>query len=252
MECQICFEHFDSRSFVPKVLVKCGHSFCKVCLERIICNKAYVTCPVCRENTKFGKKETLPTNYSLVEIIEKTTENEPTKNLLEKYKFFDDKQYKNVTPVIVRHCEPRKLTLKKIVNNDFIYVEEFENNQNYSLFSSVPKRNRRYNFNQGSLFSYFFNEFSYSIAVYRKASKCRHSFSCLELIIRSAFSSICMTLLSKIPLLKLLKYIYGDGNLNLDRYTFNTQCFIFAALLGWKGVFRCLVSLYIDEIIKSK
>ena len=114
MECQICFEHFDSTNFVPKVLIKCGHSFCKICLERLLFQRSALNCPVCRESTKVNKKENLPTNYSLLETLDNIHNNKMTKNLLEKYKYFDDKNHKHINEVIIRNFEPKKLILKKI------------------------------------------------------------------------------------------------------------------------------------------
>ena len=69
MECQICFEHFDSHNFTPKVLIKCGHSFCKICLERLLYQRSAISCPVCRVTSKITKKENLPNNYSLLQTI---------------------------------------------------------------------------------------------------------------------------------------------------------------------------------------
>ena len=85
MECKICFEPFDSKYFIPKLLPKCGHSFCRICLERLMNKKSNVNCPVCREMTINYKDNNLPTNYSLLEIMDKSSSNEKTKNLLEKW-----------------------------------------------------------------------------------------------------------------------------------------------------------------------
>lgn len=259
MECQICYEHFDTKNFLPKILVKCGHSFCRVCLERMINKKASIQCPVCRENTKIGKKETLPTNYSLCEVIDKTEDTSEVKNLLEKYKYFNDKDFRNVSHVINRNNEPKRLILKKIVNNDFIYVEEFELNQNYSFFNNLPKRNRRYNFNRNSSFAYIFNEHSYSISMYRKASKCKHSYSCLEYLLKNVFYSFCIGFFSKIPLQWVLKQIFKkfqigetsqSGDL-MDKYTLILQ-WAFGSFFSAKKIIKCLMAFYIDEILNLK
>ena len=252
MECQICYEHFDSRSFIPKILVKCGHSFCKVCLERIVNKKTNVQCPVCRENTKLGKNDNLPTNYSLCEIIENSSDKE-VKNLLEKYKYFDDRKYKHVVQTIIRAHDPRKLALKKIYNNDFIYVEEFEVGQNYSLFTNLPKRNRRYDFNPNSIFSFIFNEQSPSISIYRKASKCRHSYSCFEHLLKKVFYSVCVSMLSKYPLQFIIKFIFNKfGNScseSINKYTSSCQIMI-GVLFGLKEIFGCMAGFYIDQYYK--
>lgn len=253
MECQICFEHFDSSSFTPKVLIKCGHSFCKICLDRLISGKTYVTCPVCRENTKVVKLESLPTNYSLIQIIEKSNDMNTGRNILERYKYFDDKLYKSVIPVITRYNDPKKLNLKKIVNDDFVYVEEFENNQNFSIFTTNQRRNRRYNFNRNSFFGYLYNEFSYSIWMYRKGSKCRHSFSCLESVLKTIFYSACVSMLCKLPLEKILGFTFKDAinSESLNRFVLIGQYTIFALIAGPKAL-KCTLSLYIDEFLKIK
>jgi len=252
MECQICYEHFDSKSFIPKILVKCGHSFCKVCIERIINNKISVQCPICRETTKIGKKESLPTNYSLCEIIEKSSDHSTCKNILERYKYFDDKYYKNVSPVIIRDSEPKKLNLKKIVNDDFIFIEEFQNNQNYSLFNNLPKRNRRYNFNRNSYFSYLFNEYSYLIFMYRKASKCKHSFSCLEHIIKKIPIMFLLKFLSKYPIRGLINcFIKTRKSEDVEKYT-NIIQWIIGGLYLVANSFGCFIGYYLDEMLKFK
>lgn len=256
MECQICYEQFDSKSFVPKILVKCGHSFCKICIERISNKKTIIQCPICRENTKIGKKEILPTNYSLCELIDFKNSDLDTRSILEKYKFFEEKNYKNVLPQITRNFEPKKLALKKIVNNDFIYVEEFEIGQNYSLFNNMSKRNRRYCFNRNSHFANLFNEYSYNISMYRKASWCKHSHSCLEYIMKKVFYSLCLGILSKYPIRIMLNFICKKFNLNTDddftnKIIFGGQWAV-ASFVGFKNIIKCLLGFYLDEFLKYK
>ncbi len=252
MECQICYEIFDSKSVVPKILTTCGHSFCKICLDRIINKKFLVNCPVCREKTKINQKDNLPTNYALIRIIEKNKEDQPTKNLLEKYKYFDSKLYKVINPVIIRDTEPRKLILKRIVNDDFIYVEEFENNQNISLFNNYAKRNRRYCFNSKSIFSFFFNEYS-PIFMYRKASKCKHEFSCAESILWHMLSSGAFALLVKYPLKWMFDrcpYKLGNDQI-IDSYIDYLRFSLFG-LSSFAKIFKCTISFYIDELTGLK
>ncbi len=254
MECQICFEHFDSKSFAPKILVKCGHSFCRICIERLSNKKSSIQCPICREITKINKRENLPTNYSLQEMIEKA--NDPNiKNILLKYKFFDDKHYTNIQSTIIRYNDPKKLILKKITNNDFIYIEEFENGQNYSLFQNMTKRNRRYNFNRNSNFFPFFNEYSFSLFMFRKSSTCKHSHSCLEYIIRRLLYSLCVGVMSKYPLKFFISFLFNKFSSDTNnaeeiiKYTkiFQWAAFGFSSLIG---VLKCLFGFYIDDYLK--
>ncbi len=249
MDCQICFESFDSRNFVPKMLIGCGHSFCKICLERLINKKTFVNCPICREQTKLNNsRDSLPTNYSLVEILDKGRDMDKTKTLLERYKYFDHKSYNMISSKIMRYYEPKVLELKKIVNDDFIYLEEFENNQNVSIFNSFTRRNRRYNFNRNSLFRFFFNEHSFTIAPFRKASKCTHEYSCLESILRRLVLALCVGVISYFPLKKILKSeknLYANSN---DKVILGCQVGI-TCLLMLSKVASCIVSFYIDDLI---
>jgi hypothetical protein len=249
MECPICLELFDSTNFAPKILIQCGHSFCKICLDRLSYKVPAVVCPVCREKTKMTKKEQIPTNYSLIELIEKNKD-DTTKNLLEKYKYYDDKDYKHINQLITRNSEPKKLILKKIKNDDFIYVEEIENSKNYSIFSTFSKRSKRYNFNKSSMFRFMFNEYSYSLFVYRKSSHCKHQYSCLERVIRKLLIFGSITVLLKYPLNYILSYFVKNEE-SVRNYSLCSRIVFFASC-GLFNISRCLVSFYMDDLIKMK
>ena len=252
MECQICFEAFDGKYFVPKILINCGHSFCKICLERLLNKKTSVSCPVCREQTYFyslnERENVLPTNYSLIEIVDKSKHNEETKNVLEKYKYFDDKNYKNINSKIQRYYKPNVLSLKKIVNNDFIYVEEFENNQNSSIFSNYKERNRRYNFNKYSKLGWLFNEYSWSIWVYRKASKCNHEYSCFERFLTNIMYSACIGYFSKYVFELYYKHPFFKEKFNFQKdHQLFFQLFVGGLILLKRGL-GCFLNFYIDDL----
>ena len=245
MECQICFEIFDSSNFTPKILIQCGHSFCKICLDIMSEKLTIITCPICREKTKLMKKDRIPTNYSLIELLEKNKDNLSCKNILEKFKYFDEKDYKNLNCTIKRISEPKKLILKKIQNDDFIYVEEIENSQNFSLFSNLQKRNKRYNFNKKSIFSFFYNEYSNSISVYRKSSLCKHEFSCFEKILRNIFSFGCFSILIKYPFNYFLRH-FTKNEENVNNWSFYGRI-IMISIYGLLNVSKCLFAYYIDD-----
>lgn len=67
-ECSVCHENF----IVPKIL-RCGHLFCRNCIESVISSKSQTLCPLCRtafvdktvEETKSPANivETLPTDF---------------------------------------------------------------------------------------------------------------------------------------------------------------------------------------------
>ena len=118
-----------------------------------------------------------------------------------------------------------------------------------SIFNTFTKRNRRYNFNRNSIFSRFFNEYSYYIGFFRKASKCKHDFSCLESILRRLFISVCFGLVSYYPLKKLyssdmFKYIIT----NESKVIISSQIGVVGLLMIGK-LFNCLVSFYVDDIL---
>lgn len=67
MECEVCTENFDSVEKKPVVL-ECGHTICKECIEGIIRTNPY--CPFDRKRIVKTLSD-LSINYSLIEMIEK-------------------------------------------------------------------------------------------------------------------------------------------------------------------------------------
>ena len=65
LECSVCLESLDATS---KVL-PCQHTFCKRCLEEIICTKSELRCPECRTLVNIAVDE-LPTNILLIRLLE--------------------------------------------------------------------------------------------------------------------------------------------------------------------------------------
>ena len=65
LECSVCLESLDETS---KVL-PCQHTFCKRCLEEIICTKNELRCPECRTLVNIPVEE-LPTNILLIRLLE--------------------------------------------------------------------------------------------------------------------------------------------------------------------------------------
>jgi hypothetical protein len=50
-DCPVCLEEYDDQARLPRMLMKCGHSICSLCLERLIdyaAESLEVCCPKCR------------------------------------------------------------------------------------------------------------------------------------------------------------------------------------------------------------
>ena len=63
--CSICFENFDNMIRLPLVL-SCGHTFCKVCLEQYDC-KVFL-CPIDRKQ-EWRDAQSLPRNYIVLDFL---------------------------------------------------------------------------------------------------------------------------------------------------------------------------------------
>ncbi|XP_068729990.1 tripartite motif-containing protein 2-like [Montipora capricornis] len=80
LECPICLEKFTE----PKVL-SCQHSYCRMCLERLVRRLGRddyeVTCPECRKNTKVpgGDINSLPPNFLINNLLSLHHDHEPSK-----------------------------------------------------------------------------------------------------------------------------------------------------------------------------
>ncbi|XP_074650753.1 E3 ubiquitin-protein ligase SH3RF3-like [Tubulanus polymorphus] len=65
LECSVCLEQLDSSS---KVL-PCQHTFCRRCLDEIVCAKSELRCPECRTLVDIAV-DNLPPNILLVRLLE--------------------------------------------------------------------------------------------------------------------------------------------------------------------------------------
>lgn len=63
--CDVCMDLF-SELVIPKMLIECGHTFCHLCIAKILQdNKA---CPMCQTSLKNRTVDNYPTNYSLYKV----------------------------------------------------------------------------------------------------------------------------------------------------------------------------------------
>ncbi|KPP76643.1 hypothetical protein Z043_104000 [Scleropages formosus] len=65
LECSVCLERLDATA---KVL-PCQHTFCRRCLENILCSRNELRCPECRILVDCGVDE-LPANILLVRLLD--------------------------------------------------------------------------------------------------------------------------------------------------------------------------------------
>ena len=65
MECELCYEEFNRCERLPKVLAKCGHTFCETCVSQIV-QQNQLSCPYCRYKIQIGKEDYPPNNFALL------------------------------------------------------------------------------------------------------------------------------------------------------------------------------------------
>ncbi|XP_068699698.1 E3 ubiquitin-protein ligase TRIM45-like isoform X2 [Montipora foliosa] len=69
LECSICCEKFDDQQHCPRLLPRCGHSFCTSCLQSLLNNNG-INCPTCRSAVSApAGLATLPKNFALLNIL---------------------------------------------------------------------------------------------------------------------------------------------------------------------------------------
>ncbi|KAL7633187.1 UNVERIFIED_CONTAM: hypothetical protein RMT77_016557 [Armadillidium vulgare] len=67
VSCNICAQVFDSLHFIPKMLIKCGHTFCSPCLIKLL--QENPRCPKCRIQLK-EIESSLPVNYIALKAVD--------------------------------------------------------------------------------------------------------------------------------------------------------------------------------------
>ncbi|KAL7631772.1 UNVERIFIED_CONTAM: hypothetical protein RMT77_017926 [Armadillidium vulgare] len=67
VSCNICAQVFDSLHFIPKMLIKCGHTFCSPCLIKLLQENPH--CPNCRAEVK-EIESLLPVNYNTLKAVD--------------------------------------------------------------------------------------------------------------------------------------------------------------------------------------
>ena len=78
-ECSICFEHYNDENKCPRLL-SCGHSFCQICLERLLHGNT-IDCPKCRNPVAvLSGVHDLSKNFALLDIVNETAPKQHARN----------------------------------------------------------------------------------------------------------------------------------------------------------------------------
>lgn len=85
MECELCYEDFNHCERLPKVLQKCGHTFCETCVSQILKHNE-LSCPYCRYKIVIGKDEYPPNNFSLLTAMDNIKDEREGKGISKYYK----------------------------------------------------------------------------------------------------------------------------------------------------------------------
>jgi hypothetical protein len=71
IKCNLCNQNFNNFEKKPLILPKCGHTFCKTCLEARLKSKERYLCPEDEiEYKKIKEVSNLPTNNIILRLIE--------------------------------------------------------------------------------------------------------------------------------------------------------------------------------------
>lgn len=84
LKCPICNNLYDSSLHIPKILINCGHTICSFCISIKIHENSNneIICPYdLLANNNITSADLLPTNRSLIDLIENIDKNEKNKNL---------------------------------------------------------------------------------------------------------------------------------------------------------------------------
>ena len=85
MECELCFENFNRVERLPKIIQKCGHTFCETCISQLIKNNE-LSCPYCRNAVKISKDDYPPNNFALLNAMDSITDEREGKGISKFYK----------------------------------------------------------------------------------------------------------------------------------------------------------------------
>ena len=76
--CSVCFNDFNETEHLP-LIIHCGHTFCKHCIEGFEKRLGALSCPLCRDKD-YRQISVLPTNVMLLHMISKSQPNQKVCN----------------------------------------------------------------------------------------------------------------------------------------------------------------------------
>ena len=68
MQCSNCNNYFDHDKYLPRLLVRCSHNICNMCLQSFH-KKSMITCPICKISSKCESINNIPKNLALLSVI---------------------------------------------------------------------------------------------------------------------------------------------------------------------------------------
>ncbi len=101
--CSICYQMYNNER-TPLILVVCGHTFCKECLDIIMSEDKEIICPECKQITIIMETPTksLPKNRSLLDMIIYSTQNHNLNKDTFKANLEEDKKRKENENLLLR------------------------------------------------------------------------------------------------------------------------------------------------------
>jgi len=121
LSCPVCYSDLDQGEHLPRVIPSCGHTICTTCLSVILEDYGDLRCPLDKVKFATTKKEItisgFPVNYSLINVLEGTSERGLCEEHDEEFRFIchtDRRKLCDVCVCSVNHRGHEVTALKKL------------------------------------------------------------------------------------------------------------------------------------------
>eukprot|EP00347_Sterkiella_histriomuscorum_P010038 403338929 len=274
MECELCYNGYDTTTTIPKLLKPCGHTYCNNCLQFQKQKDGGVVCPTCKYESKhylsnqsfksqsksssLNDPETLPINQSLLKIIEFRRNERVAMHKMKTYQIENPKFFREIDEIISRRIKPYQLQLSEITQDELIYKEEVVNpylDKRTLGYQTYPYKT--YVLNQNSLFlNYFFLNACNTrfLFLFRRLNGCQHKHSCVESVLRKMFEVVSGYCVLRVPLHAIMgKLSSGSENSTnpMDSKWFIGMELAILVLMGSLRSAGCFVRFMNEEIIQQ-